>query len=281
MNFEGENLLMATRDLTPKFKELRDKNFSSSSSSSSSHQPDTNDAITLKIEQIDQSIKFLRSEIYNSRKLFSEYNLPMIVERPELESHVNHVTKNINDQFKQIAGLINSLENFLTSRLTSAQINLIKHSKENYKKVIVDLLSEFRRISEKTRYGHIDDSIFEMPSLTPPDSTYILQDQLQYNQKETEDYANQAKDILINVTELNQIFTDFSQLVDIQGELIDKIEFDIEQSVSNVDKGYVHLVNAKSHEDRTRKICSWFSCFIILLVLIGFVILIGFVKFIL
>lgn len=74
------------------------------------------------------------------------------------------------------------------------------------------------------------------------------------------------KDIEKTVTEVNEIFRDLSHLVQEQGQMIDHIESNIDDSMARTDEGVVELRKANEYQKKSRnKMC----CLALILLLLA------------
>uniref|UniRef100_A0A7S0NG74 t-SNARE coiled-coil homology domain-containing protein n=1 Tax=Hanusia phi TaxID=3032 RepID=A0A7S0NG74_9CRYP len=90
------------------------------------------------------------------------------------------------------------------------------------------------------------------------------------------DIQDKHKDILRleqSIVELHQLFVDMAVLVETQGEMLDQIEYSVQQAHQYVDRGVKQLEKAKESQKKSRKrMCCLLCCFIIILfVVIGVV----------
>eukprot|EP00296_Roombia_truncata_P000617 JP436298.1.p1 GENE.JP436298.1~~JP436298.1.p1 ORF type:complete len:291 (+),score=67.66 JP436298.1:109-873(+) len=88
------------------------------------------------------------------------------------------------------------------------------------------------------------------------------------------DIQEKHKDILkleSSISELHQLFLDMSVLVETQGELLDQIEYSVQQSVAYTEKGVKELDKAKEyHASARKKMCAIIVCIIVILCIVLF-----------
>mmetsp|Transcript_17481 Transcript_17481/g.43994 ORF Transcript_17481/g.43994 Transcript_17481/m.43994 type:complete len:313 (-) Transcript_17481:192-1130(-) len=86
------------------------------------------------------------------------------------------------------------------------------------------------------------------------------------------DIQDKHKDIIKleqSIVELHQLFVDMSVLVETQGEMLDQIEYSVQQAHAYVEKGVVQLEKAKqSQKDSRKRMCCIMVCMIIFLVVV-------------
>ena len=76
----------------------------------------------------------------------------------------------------------------------------------------------------------------------------------------------------IGVQEISDLFSDMSLLVSHQGNQIDNIETNIQNSFSHIDKANIQLIKAKKYKEEKRK--CYIKLFCISFLIIGILILI-------
>lgn len=83
---------------------------------------------------------------------------------------------------------------------------------------------------------------------------------------------NEIMAIEASVQELHQLFLDMALLVEQQGELLDSIEYQVQQTEEHIDKGNVQMMGAIKHMISIRRTQAYCCC--ALLVILGIVILV-------
>lgn len=82
---------------------------------------------------------------------------------------------------------------------------------------------------------------------------------------------NRHKDIIRleqSIHELHQLFVDMAVLVETQGELIDQIEYNVNQSVAYTEKAVVELQSANKLQKKSRKKMCILICILVVLLLV-------------
>ena len=79
-------------------------------------------------------------------------------------------------------------------------------------------------------------------------------------------YGNEIKELKIQIS--IELFQDISIFVSQQGEQIDNIETNINNSLSHVTKANVELRKTEKYQSKRRKKCLYFSCIIGLSIII-------------
>ena len=81
-------------------------------------------------------------------------------------------------------------------------------------------------------------------------------------------------ELVHNITELSEIFKDLSDMIVLQGTILDRIDYNIIQTVESTQKAKEELGKAEEHQKCTRAV----SCIILLLALIFLMVLVLVIK---
>lgn len=76
------------------------------------------------------------------------------------------------------------------------------------------------------------------------------------------------------IQEVSDLFTDISLLVSYQGEQIENIETNIQNSFSHIDKANIQLEKAKKYREKKRRFYVKLFCFIFLIITIIIILII-------
>ena len=99
------------------------------------------------------------------------------------------------------------------------------------------------------------------------------QQQLQLNNQILEERSNAMLYLAKSVQEVQELFSDMALLVNNQGEHIDNIQINIENSATNVERANKQLLSASKYQEKKRKWCRRIMCLFILVILIILLIL--------
>lgn len=87
----------------------------------------------------------------------------------------------------------------------------------------------------------------------------MTQQQLLYLEEENTKLAAQREqevnNIVKSIVDLNDIFKDLSNMVANQGTVLDRIDYNVEQTQTQVYEGYKQLQKAEKHKRKSRKWC--------------------------
>ncbi|KNC77025.1 hypothetical protein SARC_10504, partial [Sphaeroforma arctica JP610] len=96
-------------------------------------------------------------------------------------------------------------------------------------------------------------------------------------QQALEDIQDRHKDLIKlekSIRELHELFVDMAILVEQQGEMVDRIEFNVTQSTDYVEQAVVELKEAQQYQSSARKKQIIFASIVIVIIVIIVIILI-------
>lgn len=115
---------------------------------------------------------------------------------------------------------------------------------------------ENQNLDDDDYYAHENDSIDDYFI----NSKQVTQQQLLLLEEENTKFAQEREQeinsIVKSIVDLNVIFKDLSQMVADQGTILDRIDFNIEQTHVQVQEGYKQLQKAHAHQRKNRKMCA-------------------------
>uniref|UniRef100_A0A5K3EP71 t-SNARE coiled-coil homology domain-containing protein n=1 Tax=Mesocestoides corti TaxID=53468 RepID=A0A5K3EP71_MESCO len=105
---------------------------------------------------------------------------------------------------------------------------------------------------------------FDLLEPATGDQTQML---LAENTKAVEQREQEITQIVRSIHELNEIFRDVAQLVVDQGTLVDRIDYNVEQTQLRVQEGLGQLTKAEAHQKRDKKLLVIFilACLVMVL----------------
>lgn len=263
---------MATRDRTLEFQKYRGS--SSNSFSSILDNP--------YIKDISNEIQELSNDIQKFKQLSTRYCIPEIIDKYDIAPNIESRNSQINKKFKVIKNKIDKIHIEINCK---ADEIVLKNVKTKFTKQLSNLLLIFRK-----EQLNIFEYSNELNSSTDPIFDYVPHIKSQHSHEpqnldlqeilltnsESLDYVNCSKNIYQSMVELHDLFQDVSILVETQGEMLDRIDIQIEQSVNNVEHGKESLI--KSHNSTKNENCGCKG--ILLLTLIIMICILSFSLFI-
>ena len=107
-------------------------------------------------------------------------------------------------------------------------------------------------------------------SSSPVSTELLLSDAVHTNQLILEQREQDINHLAIEIEQVSELFSDLAVLVSAQGDVIDNIQTNIENTNHNVERGTRHIVKANKYQMKKRK-CY---CLVGLFFMIGIVIVI-------
>nr|XP_023030260.1 syntaxin-16 [Leptinotarsa decemlineata] len=93
------------------------------------------------------------------------------------------------------------------------------------------------------------------------------------NTRYAQEHEQEVNAIVKSILDLNEIFKDLSQMVVDQGTVLDRIDFNIEQTSMQVQEGFKQLQKADAYQRKNRKMCA-------IIVLAGTIVMLFFILII-
>lgn len=239
---------------------------------------------TNQLEEVQFTITKLEAKINELKTLHSRHlHRPTLDESSEDEQLIERLTYDISLKFNSAHRLIQQIKywshegNIKEQRLTqnavksiltklqelsiqfrSTQNNYLKQikSREERSKIYFDDSSATNDFDMFDNQDTIDDFFVNNKQMT--------QQQLLYLEEENTQFAAQREQevntIVKSIVDLNEIFKDLAQMVSDQGTILDRIDYNIEQTQTQVYEGFKQLQKADNYQRKNRKMC----CIIIL-----------------
>jgi len=200
----------------------------------------------------------------------------------EDEHAIEVLTEKVTKSFKRSQEKIISLGDY---KITEDEESVRKNIKSQLATELQDLSVKFRKLQQgylkklKSReknvgkakqYQEVFDELM--------DESYDIgfsKDQSQVLQEAEENANQQEKEILQiakSINELSSIFKDLAILVIEQGTILDRIDYNVEQTVHNMEKGLGEIRQAnQSQKSYRNKLCMLLLCICIFVLLIAFI----------
>lgn len=105
------------------------------------------------------------------------------------------------------------------------------------------------------------DQAFQRPALSQQQMLLIQEE----NTKMVSEREDEVNKIVRSIVDLNEIFKDLAHMVHDQGTVLDRIDYNIEQTQVQVHEGYKQLQKADRYQKKNRKMhCILILCIIII-----------------
>jgi t-SNARE complex subunit (syntaxin) len=157
--------------------------------------------------------------------------------------------------------------NFL--KIMKVVVNLFKKNSDEpsfktLKKQAADIIQRYEKIKEN--FKEIGNTEILCSSFDEDQDVY--QNPQQILDKVNEERRREVENIHREMIQLNQIFNDFNDLANGQGEMLDKVIYDVECAERTTDRVNAELQKAKFWQSQARRKCCWIAGIIIVIFLI-------------
>jgi syntaxin 16 len=228
-----------------------------------------------KSEKIRMDLSILKERLSKLKELHGKMLLVSFNTDDSAQAQVEALTREMQAGFKKLNAEINNMEQ--TPGADDAEVR--QQVQRQLAKALMVLTMDFRK--EETRFlnkveankGLVensslmgvlgDDSTSDLASMDPG-FTQAQIAAVEVSQALAEERDREIQQIVNTIVELAQIMRDLGALVVDQGTLLDRIDYNIQQSAIKVEEGTKAIVQA----EKTQKSSRMFLCIIALVVLI-------------
>lgn len=251
---------------------------------------------TDQLEEAQFTISKLKTKIQELKMLHSRHlHRPTFDENSEDEILIEHCTAEITTMFNSVHRVVQIIkshsfegspkEKQLTSNVVRSLAAALQDLSIQFRSTQNNFLRQIQSREERSKI------YFENPALEDDvmfahgdediDSSFMNarnnQQELLYLEEENTKMVQQREQevnaIVKSIIDLNAIFKDLSQMVADQGTILDRIDYNVEQSQTQVYEGFRQLQKADAYQRKNRKMCA-------ILVLSGMIILMVFILII-
>lgn len=232
-----------------------------------------------QLEEAQFTITKLKAKINDLHMLHSQHlHRPTFDENSEEEPLIETCTSEITSMFNSIHRIVQFIkshtlegipkERHLTANVVRSLANALqdlsvqfRSSQNTYIKQLKSREERSKMYFENTSFEN-DFDVFTNQGDNIDDffvnsSKQMTQQQLLYLEEENTQFAQQREQeidsVIRSIIELNEIFKDLSQMVSDQGSILDRIDYNIEQTHSQVSEGFKQLQKADVYQRKNRK----------------------------
>eukprot|EP01090_Pellita_catalonica_P002867 TRINITY_DN12483_c0_g1_i1.p1 TRINITY_DN12483_c0_g1~~TRINITY_DN12483_c0_g1_i1.p1 ORF type:complete len:303 (-),score=67.91 TRINITY_DN12483_c0_g1_i1:10-918(-) len=226
------------------------------------------DSINLKL----QKLKKLHAK--HSGRIFADDN------NETYESEIELLTGDITSLFMKSKGKITGLTRLKADTLPGQEGYLKDNLTVGLATSIRDLSKNFRRIQGEylRKFSHLNDSKLDYDEdAVDIGFTDVQLNELEEMENEEEEFGEEIKEIHKSIVELAELFKEMAMLVIDQGSILDRIDFNIEQTSYNTKKAVKQIEESEELQKKTRTkmvmlllILGIIGLFVILLVRVAF-----------
>ncbi|CAF0902955.1 unnamed protein product [Rotaria sp. Silwood1] len=222
---------------------------------------DENSSEEKEIESLTKDITAMLNGCHTSvQQLSSQAN------KPQVNTYDKRLASNV------VQATASALQD-LTIKFRKCQSNYLhklKSRKENFNRIMPDLAIDMHT----NPFGDQNDpdKNFDQISLTSEDQLQLTSQNVEFLEKRDKE----IREVLKSIEDVNEIFRDVAALISNQGTILDQIEYNIENTAVQIEKGNKHLTKAVEHKQRGLKFKLILIGVVVLVVL--FIILVGVVS---
>lgn len=238
----------------------------------------------LRVQPIEQSIQLIKNKLSRLEELHKENLITRFSEDRQKDQEIEISTKNIINLFRTVKSDIKNLGNFkieghqeseMRDNIQSLLASKLRNCSNIFNRIQNRYLTTLNKREKKRRdYEEYED--IQQDDLIRYDTGFTLEQQARKDMsvERIRERENQIRKIANMTNEVAEMFEDVALMVNEQGTLFDRIDYNIESSVPAVDKGVedIRVVVRKGGNVSKR------LCFLLLAVLISGSIIVGIIA---
>lgn len=232
-----------------------------------------------QLEEAQYTLTKLKTKISELNMLHSQHlHRPTFDESSEEETLIESCTSEITSMFNSIHRIVQFIkshiyegtqqERRLTGNVVCSLATLLQDLSIQFRGSQNAYIKQLKSREERSKM-YFENSTFEndydmlanqndsIDDFFVNSSKQMTQQQLLYLEEENTQLAQQREQeinaVVKSIVELNDIFKDLSQMVSDQGSVLDRIDYNIEQTHSQVYEGFKQLQKADAYHRKNRK----------------------------
>ncbi|KAK5648239.1 hypothetical protein RI129_003131 [Pyrocoelia pectoralis] len=232
-----------------------------------------------QLEEAQFTLTKLKTKISELNMLHSQHlHKPTFDENSDEELLIEGCTSEITSMFNNIHRIVQFIkshvyegtpkERLLTANVLRSLANALQDLSINFRASQNAYIKQLKSREERSKM-YFENSTFEndfdiftnqsenIDDFFVNSSKHMTQQQLLYLEEENMQMAQQREHevnvVVKSIVELNEIFKDLSQMVSDQGSVLDRIDYNIEQTHTQVYEGFKQLQKADSYQRKNRK----------------------------
>ncbi|XP_065064524.1 syntaxin-16-like isoform X2 [Rhopilema esculentum] len=246
------------------------------------------------VEEIQYEISKIKQRIKDLSALHDRHlNRPTLDDNVEEEHVIEITTQEITQMFHQCQRLIQGIssrsrgacksEQIMVRNVISSLASTVQDLSQNFKKAQSKYLKRMKNREETSKQFFdtgigADNSPFlqeeaDIDELYDKGFTTAQLQQVEDNSQMISQREKEIQNIVRSIFDLNEIFKDLSVMVIDQGTILDRIDYNVEQSSMQVEKGLEQLKKGEKYQKSSRKmLCILFLAVALIIMLITLVI---------
>ncbi|CCH41384.1 T-SNARE affecting protein [Wickerhamomyces ciferrii] len=235
-------------------------------------------------EQIDESLDFINDQIDKLNALYKKNLLPGFNDRTIDEEQIEKLNYSITTKFFQCNNLVKKFEAIKRqpgNQLKADDLNMIENMQKNYALKIQQLSSTFRKLQnnyikflkkddfqdlpslnktqnkiDNSNYNPAIDETEELESYSKEaikESSSILQQKSNINDSMIRQREQEITKLAQGVLEVSAIFKEMQNMVIDQGTILDRIDYNLENTKVDLQNASQQLNRAQHYQKRTQK----------------------------
>jgi len=227
-----------------------------------------------RVSDIQYEITNIKSRLHDLTELHKSHLLSAFSDRDDEEHAIEVLTSEITKMFHKAQKLTKAIGKGDAKLNTNEEKQLKTNIQAELARELQDLTISFRQAQKKyltaLRARQVKIGQYSYLSELEPQNidTGFSQEQLQHLSDIDDRISQREKDIIQiakSIQELAEIFSDLSKLVIDQGTILDRIDYNIEQTSVHVEAGREELTKASTAQKSSRtKLCILLLCILIL-----------------
>lgn len=240
------------------------------------------------VEEINYDITRIKQKMKELASLHDKHlNRPTLDDSTEAEHAIEISTQEITQMFHRCQRAVQSIQSRARS-CTEQEERVLRNVVSSLAQSLQDLSTNFRHTqsgylkrmkNREERSKHFFDT--SVPLMDDGEDTTLYDrgftdDQLVLVQENTlmvEEREREIRQVVQSISDLNEIFRDLATMVVEQGTVLDRIDYNVEQSCVKTDEGLKQLQKAEQYQKKNRKMLVILILFVLVIVMI--VVLIG------
>ncbi|KAG8566842.1 hypothetical protein GDO81_013388 [Engystomops pustulosus] len=240
------------------------------------------------VQEIQYDVTRIKQKMKELASLHDKHlNRPTLDDSTEEEHAIEITTQEVTQMFHRCQRAVQGLQS-RARNCTEQEERVLRNVVSSLAQSLQDLSTNFRHAqsdylkrmkNREERSKHFFDTSVPLMDDGEDNTLYdrgFSDDQLVLVQQNTlmvEEREREIRQIVQSISDLNEIFRELATMVVEQGTVLDRIDYNVEQSCVKTEEGLKHLQKAEQYQKKNRKMLVILILFVLVIVLI--VVLIG------